>query len=331
MNGEIYDSDGFVLLKDIVSSQVISYQARIQAAIKEMARSIGVSEDIYLGAVSRWDSPCEIVEELKNELVAYLEPLVTEILKSEVEPVRASIIQKSTVASQGTHGHQDSGYWLVNGSTTYDTTTWVALDDIDETNGALIVLPKSHTNGPEVQGDFLSEGFDDPSNNWGEDGETLKVKAGDVVVFSPNLWHASHACISNRRRTALVIRWRSTSSSHDVGKKKLPLSKKTQSAFGMNNSSNLLLEALKYFLHQAKLSTYSDLIDIIETVVDRGVLNGLPEPEKSYMTLSKVKILVRAKNHGGNDLGNGVWQDVRDYIVIPYQNQMRILAGNATK
>lgn len=91
------------------------------------------------------------------------------------------------------------------------------------------------------------------------------------------------------------------------------------------------MEALKYFLHQAKLSTYSDLIDIIETVVDRGVLNGLPEPEKSYMTLSKVKILVRAKNHGGNDLGNGVWQDVRDYIVIPYQNQMRILAGNATK
>lgn len=331
MNKETYDSDGFVLLKEVASSQVIPYQARIQAAIKEMAHSIGVDEDEYLGAVSRWDLPCKIVEELKNEVVTYLEPYVTEILKSEVEPVRASIIQKSMVAGRGTHGHQDSGYWLVNGSKTYDTTTWIALDDIDETNGALIVLPKSHINGPEAQDDFLSEGFYDPSKDWGEDGKTLKMKAGDVVVFSPDLWHASHSCTSHKRRTALVIRWQTVPSRRDIFRNNLPLSEVNKSTFGMKTSSKLLKEALQYFVRQSKFKPSSDLIDLIDTVVDGTLLNGLPDPEKSYITLNKIKILTKAQSHGGNDLGNGVWQDVRDYIVIPYQDQIRMLSGNAAK
>lgn len=321
---EHYETEGFVVLRSVLKELAPSYQSRINISIKEMALSIGIPEDKYLSSVSRWDSPCKIVEVLKDEASKLLMPAVSAILQSNVEPVRASIIQKSALARKGTHGHQDSGYWVLNDSETYDITTWIALDDIDETNGALIVLPQSHKNGPEAQQDFLASDFCDPAKFWGDCGKTLSMATGDVAIFSPDLWHASQPCISDKRRTALVLRWRTIPSLPRLNIPNLLSRHNETTKFGMSNSGSLLKQALQGLVGNAGLQASGDFIELADLVIERQLADSLPNSKKAYAVLEKVKVLTLAKSHGGNDLGHGIWEEVRDYLVKPYLFQMDI-------
>ena len=114
MKGEaiksFYQKNGYIVVKGILRECSEHYCARLDKAIKDMAHSIDTTEEQYLSAVCRWDMPCDIVNQFKQEIAPIIEPLVSGILGREVEIVRASVIRKSGIAEKGTHGHQDSGY-----------------------------------------------------------------------------------------------------------------------------------------------------------------------------------------------------------------------------
>lgn len=166
--------NGFAIERRVLTSKAKSLQQQVESAIGTMAHDINMSTEQYLSAVSRWDSPNESVQLLVNELSGILKPLAEEYFGEKLNIVRASIIRKSPEACQGTLGHQDAGYWNINSSSIYDLSTWGALEDIDEKNGALRVLPGSHLKGAEAQGGFLARDFLDPVINWDGD-KTLNM------------------------------------------------------------------------------------------------------------------------------------------------------------
>jgi ectoine hydroxylase-related dioxygenase (phytanoyl-CoA dioxygenase family) len=72
----------------------------------------------------------------------------------------------------------------------------IHLDDTDENNGALKVIPKSH-----LKGVFRPETID-----WTKETETFcKVKKGGIMIMRPLLLHASNRTTNNNKRRVIHI------------------------------------------------------------------------------------------------------------------------------
>ncbi|MEM0914722.1 MAG: phytanoyl-CoA dioxygenase family protein [Planctomycetota bacterium] len=104
--------------------------------------------------------------------------------------------------------HQDASYWPFEKSLT--TTVWLAIDDADEENAAMRVLPGTHTQGPLRWKDtdapaVLNQEIVDV-DRFGEP-VSINLKAGQIEVHSDMLAHGSEPNRSDRRRCGLTIRY----------------------------------------------------------------------------------------------------------------------------
>nr|XP_019935246.1 PREDICTED: uncharacterized protein LOC109624777 [Paralichthys olivaceus]XP_019935255.1 PREDICTED: uncharacterized protein LOC109624777 [Paralichthys olivaceus] len=108
--------------------------------------------------------------------------------------------------------HQDMRYWGIAGGPVLSV--WLALDDSQEENGALQVIPGSHCSGmlPHRQatrlGNMLSVNQEIPEELVQTDEAVFcPLLAGQMSIHDGLLVHASNANTSQRRRCGLVIRY----------------------------------------------------------------------------------------------------------------------------
>ena len=109
--------------------------------------------------------------------------------------------------------HQDSYYWPLDPK--ISATVWLALEDVDEHNAAMKVIPGSHKAGLLKH----SRSTDTDSvltlecerGQFREDAAvSLNLKAGQISIHDDKLVHGSPANHSDRRRAGLTIRYSST-------------------------------------------------------------------------------------------------------------------------
>ncbi len=100
--------------------------------------------------------------------------------------------------------HQDNGYVAIDPPT--NVTVWIALDDVDENNGCVYVLPRSHEKG-------LLDHRRKSEDNWhltvpveGE-GVPAVLKAGEAVAFTGLTLHRSKLNHTDRPRRAFFIEY----------------------------------------------------------------------------------------------------------------------------
>lgn len=96
--------------------------------------------------------------------------------------------------------HQDSGYVVGNGGPPDHApylTCWCPLDDANEENGTVRLIPGSHKSG--IIAHERREGSNDLAVDPDSDGVLIEAKAGDIVAFSSLTLHATGA---NRSRAA---------------------------------------------------------------------------------------------------------------------------------
>ena len=105
--------------------------------------------------------------------------------------------------------HQDAPYWPIIAPMT-EVTAWVALDDADETNGCMSMIPGSHQWGNQI--DFLHtlDNYEDMPATF--DGHELNivrcpVRKGEVHFHHALTWHGSHANTSGRPRRAIAFHY----------------------------------------------------------------------------------------------------------------------------
>ena len=111
--------------------------------------------------------------------------------------------------------HQDATYWPVRPTRT--VTVWLAIDDADEENGAMQVIPGSHRHGQidfEPSGaeedNVLNQTVRDPLDYGMYPGgapATLAMKAGQMSLHTDLLLHGSEPNASTRRRCGLTMRF----------------------------------------------------------------------------------------------------------------------------
>lgn len=113
--------------------------------------------------------------------------------------------------------HQDFPYWPL--AQPNAITAWVALDDVDETNGAMRMAAGSHLTGETLPGNFSTgttyladkraptvKAIQDPTE-LGWEVETITARKGEVSFHHPLMWHASGPNTSDRPRRAAIVRY----------------------------------------------------------------------------------------------------------------------------
>jgi ectoine hydroxylase-related dioxygenase (phytanoyl-CoA dioxygenase family) len=106
--------------------------------------------------------------------------------------------------------HQDSPYWPNIGPLTAQVTAWVALDDADEANGCMSMVPGSYHWGNQI--DFLHTLPDFGSMPDQYEGYAVKVQLcpvgkGEVHFHHALTWHGSGPNTSGRPRRAIALHY----------------------------------------------------------------------------------------------------------------------------
>jgi phytanoyl-CoA hydroxylase len=103
--------------------------------------------------------------------------------------------------------HQDAPLWPVLRPMT-EVSAWVALDDVDEANGCMSMVPGSHRWGDRMAYLETLESFDDlPATFEGHDLTEVRrpVRAGEVHFHHALTWHGSRPNQSGRPRRAVAL------------------------------------------------------------------------------------------------------------------------------
>lgn len=108
------------------------------------------------------------------------------------------------------HWHQDAPYWPILTPMTAQVTAWVALDDVDESNGCMSMVPGSHQWGNQI--DFLHTIKDYRAMPASFQGHPITVvscpvRKGEVHYHHALTWHGSHENTSGRPRRAIAIHY----------------------------------------------------------------------------------------------------------------------------
>ena len=115
--------------------------------------------------------------------------------------------------------HQDSPYWPILTPKTSQVTAWVALDDADETNGCMRMVPGSYQWGNQIS--FLHSVKDIHSmpDRFEENAlavEMCPVPKGYVHYHHSLTWHGSHDNSSGRPRRAIAVHYMTGETRYDA-------------------------------------------------------------------------------------------------------------------
>jgi ectoine hydroxylase-related dioxygenase (phytanoyl-CoA dioxygenase family) len=105
--------------------------------------------------------------------------------------------------------HQDAPLWPILAPMT-EVTAWVALDDVDEDNGCMRMVPGSHRWGNAIEFLHRLPHFEAMPAAW--QGHTVAVRScpvrkGEVHYHHALVWHGSPAHTSGRQRRAIALHY----------------------------------------------------------------------------------------------------------------------------
>jgi ectoine hydroxylase-related dioxygenase (phytanoyl-CoA dioxygenase family) len=108
--------------------------------------------------------------------------------------------------------HQDSPYWGILTPKHAQVTAWVALDDVDESNGCMSMVPHSHQWGNAIEFLHTLKEYDDMRQVAEYQGHAVKVipcpvRKGHIHFHHSLTWHGSHANTSPRPRRAIALHY----------------------------------------------------------------------------------------------------------------------------
>jgi phytanoyl-CoA hydroxylase len=106
------------------------------------------------------------------------------------------------------HWHQDSPLWGNLQPKDQQVSAWIALDDVDEDNGCMSMVPGSHLWGPQPGLFSTIRPFENlPAEFQGHpiQRRLAPVRKGHVHYHHALTWHGSHANRSGRMRRAIAI------------------------------------------------------------------------------------------------------------------------------
>jgi len=201
-----FEANGYLMGLPPVFSPVEMQQ--MNAGLQELVKLLRPGED--LKEIREWHESSRFLYDIcMNETILdYVEDLLGPFYLWASNFFIKEPHSKSTVG-----WHQDAYYWPLEPHESL--TVWIAMDDVDEKNAAMQVIPGSHKAG--LLKHIRSQATDSVLTLECEKGQfrensavSLKLKAGQISIHDDNVVHGSPANRSNRRRAGLTARYSST-------------------------------------------------------------------------------------------------------------------------
>ena len=121
----------------------------------------------------------------------------------ECAPLGGSYIVKGPGEKGMLNPHQD---WnIVDENNFRSFNIWVPLVDVDESNGAILVMPGSHAKSAFIRGVNIPNKFENVFPLLWDNMETLRMKAGEALIYDHRLIHASRPNHHSVPRIAVVF------------------------------------------------------------------------------------------------------------------------------
>ena len=160
-------------------------------------------------SINGWHLHCKGIHKLLHEprILDYVEDLIG----PDIISTMTHYFSKKPHDEKQVSWHQDASYWPLTPSKVI--TVWLAIDDVDEHNGPMTVIPGSHIHGQipfenssREENNVLGQSVHDPEN-WGESKVPFTLRSGQISIHTDLLLHGSEANQSNRRRCGLTLRY----------------------------------------------------------------------------------------------------------------------------
>jgi non-haem Fe2+, alpha-ketoglutarate-dependent halogenase len=202
---EQYNERGYVFPLDVFSdAEVVEHRAYFDQLMDD-----AVAKGWNSFSINGWQARCTGIYDLVNEprILDYVQDLLGENLICWA----THYFSKLPGDTKKVAYHQDASYWPLSPSKT--VTVWLAIDDVDMSNGAMELIPGSHVDGqipfdwskPEEQNVLNQSVYE--YEKYGGKSVAVEMKAGQVSLHSDLLLHGSEPNLSDRRRCGLTMRF----------------------------------------------------------------------------------------------------------------------------
>lgn len=226
-----FDQNGYLIVRSLFSQEEIN---TIRNAFMEMNAEGPVQGLSEINPNYRPEDPLSFYPRMMHPHRHPEHPVgdlsMRYMLDSRVRSVLESLFREEVVAAQsmfyfkppGARGqdlHQDNFYLRVSPGTCM--AAWTAIDDADEENGGMMLVPGSHTLDivcPDIADETLYFTRDHVEVPEGMHTESANLKAGDVLFFQGSVIHGSYPNSSKDRfRRAFICHYLPRSSDQVSG------------------------------------------------------------------------------------------------------------------
>ena len=199
-----YNAQGYIFPIDLFSEEEVVANRAYFNHLLSMAKDAGL--DSY--GINGWHTHCEGVYDLvtNERILDYVEDLIG----PNIVCTMTHYFSKPPGDVKSVYWHQDASFWPITPSKV--VTVWIAIDDVDEENGAMKVFPGTHVLGilpfewvTDKEDGVLNQHVHNPEQ-YGEP-ISIVLKAGQLSLHTDMLLHGSMPNPSTRRRCGLTIRY----------------------------------------------------------------------------------------------------------------------------
>jgi ectoine hydroxylase-related dioxygenase (phytanoyl-CoA dioxygenase family) len=210
---DFYRHNGFVQVDDVLSPQELEELRKYAGEAMEAKQSLSVKTAVEGGAYYKvLNQKVNTWRDHEGMAKYTLHPRFAEMSRRLIgaDGIRLfhdHLLWKMPGDSQPTPWHQDTVKWPVN--ETGALSIWIALDDVDERNGCMMFVPKSHTAG-KLKNISLTDPADIFEYVKGTDiakerPVQVPLRAGSCTFHDGLTFHYAHSNRTDKPRRALAI------------------------------------------------------------------------------------------------------------------------------
>ena len=210
-----FDREGYCVLENVLDFAqlemlreecrlLVDESDRVMAAAGETVRDINHKGKRYFISKRHTDRP-RLRDFLFSETMA---EICRSLIGDNVWLFNEQFVIKSAEVGMAFSWHQDSGYIDSECPHKPYLSLWCALDDVDEENGTVYVLPFSRAEvTSRVEHTTQAETNDLVGYSGGDPGEAAIVSAGSIVAFTSVSFHRSGANSTNEPRRIFLAQY----------------------------------------------------------------------------------------------------------------------------
>ncbi|CAN7216277.1 phytanoyl-CoA dioxygenase family protein [Paenibacillus sp. LjRoot153] len=215
-----YDDFGYVVVSDLFQMEELSGMNQELDGCEAAPQSSGEHEGFTYQLAMLTDKTKQFAhdERILN--------LIEDIVKPGIAIFSSKLLTKLPHSPSVCHWHQDDAYYteVVNSDTRMSI--WVPLQDTDEQNGCLWIVPGSHKQGLQpykVQNNGTCRKALDEDQVDLSKAEPVRMKAGSILLFNALTWHSSKGNETDQVRRAFIVSYQEATVSIGRGKQHIVL------------------------------------------------------------------------------------------------------------